>query len=186
MISEVKNKMSKISLQFHATIKDIYEFVNNLLQKETYYNVCGVILNPNFELEDISIASGINDFKRYDMIIISKEKIIYGDDYNEFICKQDNNLGITIGCKVGDVLKESTIWTNAENEISKDWKKIINAYKKSLLKGAWVVNPSTKAKVYYKDHKYTVNAKLAYEEGIKICPIAGWNIYELSNEQNMQ
>jgi len=27
------------------------------------------------------------------------------------------------------------------------------------------------------------NAKLAYENGVAICPIAGWNVYELKNEQ---
>ena len=31
-------------------------------------------------------------------------------------------------------------------------------------------------------YKYSCNAKLLYKNGITICPIAGWNEYELSNE----
>lgn len=163
---------------------DIFEFVNDLLRHEIY-NACGVIITPSLKFENISIVSCINDFKKYDMIIVGKEKIIYCDNYKEFICKQNNNLGITVGYNGGDILKESIMWINAENEIDKDWKRIINKYKKSLLKGAWVVNPNTNAKSYYKNHMYTVNAKLAYEKGIKMCPVAGWNIYELTNDQNM-
>ncbi len=174
--------MSKLSLQFHATIKDIYEFVNNLLQHDTY-KACGVILNPGFKLENITTDSSINDYKRYDMIVVSRRKIISCNNYKEFIRKQDNNLGITVGDNGGDGLKESTIWINSENEVDEDWKRIINSYKKSLLKGAWVINPNTNSKAYYKNHKYTVNAKLAYENGMKICPIAGWSMYELTNEE---
>lgn len=177
--------MGKLSLQFHATVNDIYEFVNSLSKSENY-NACGVIFAPSFKVEKISIVSSINDFKRYDMIVVSKERIICDDNYKQFICKQDNNLVITVGYNGNDILKESTMWINAEKDIDKDWKRIINMYKKSLLKGAWVVNPNTNEKAYYKNHKYTINAKLAYESGVKLCPITGWNIYELTNEQNKE
>lgn len=175
--------MNKLSLQFHATIKDIYAFVNDILRCGTYY-VCGVSLNPKFKLEDISTESGISDFKRYEMIVVSKDSIVHCDDYKGFVCNQENNLGITVGYNDNDILKESTMWISSQNEIDDEWKGIINKYKRSLLKGAWVVNPNTNVRTYYKNHRYTTSAKEAYEKGVKICPIAGWNIYELTNEQN--
>ncbi len=184
MISEVTTKVSKINFQFHATTKDISEFVFNTLYNQQYI-ACGVILFP-FELENISIDSNITDFNRYDMIMISKEKIVFCDNYREFINKQDNNLGITIGHEEEDKLKESSMWVYSDTLIDQAWKRIINKYKKSLLKGAWVVNPVTKKKSFNKNHRYTVSAKHAYENGIQMCPIAGENIYELVSEQDME
>lgn len=36
------------------------------------------------------------------------------------------------------------------------------------------------------DKRYTINAKKAYEKGMEICPVAGWNIYELIDEQELK
>jgi len=185
MIREVTTKVSKINLQFHATTKDIFEFVFNMLYNEQYI-ACGVILFPSFELENISIDSNINDFNRYDMIVISTKKITFCDNYREFMSKQDNNLGITVGHEEGDKLKESSMWVYSDTLIDQAWKEIINKYKKSLLKGAWVVNLVTKKKSFNKNHRYTVSAKHAYENGTQICPIAGSNIYELVSKQDIE
>ena len=72
------------------------------------------------------------------------------------------------------------IWS--ELEIDPDFKKTITSFKKKMNKGAWVINPYNNARKYYKNHMYTNNARLAYEKGIKILPVAGWNLYELKNE----
>ncbi len=173
--------MSKINFQFHATTKDISEFVFNTLNNQQYI-ACGVILFPSFELENISVDSNITDFNRYDMIVISKEKIFFCDNFREFISKQDNNLGITIGHEEENKLTESSMWVYSNTLIDQAWKRIINKYKKSMLKGAWVVNPITKKKSFYKNHRYTIGAKEAYEKGIIIKPLAGWNQYILKTE----
>ena len=74
------------------------------------------------------------------------------------------------------------VYQMAAEKNDPDWKKIINKLKRSMNRGAWVKNPKTGAREYYKKHMYTDNAKKLYENGIAICPIADWNEYELTNE----
>ena len=147
--------MSSTSLQFHATTYDIYKFVIELLGN-SQYNACGIILSPKFKIYE---------------------------NYKDFSENQDNNIGILLGYNDTDTIKESSMWIKSEDVIDKDFKKCINRFKNNLIKGAWIVNPYTGDKAYYKNHKYTINAKKAYESGIKICPMAGWNIYELVSEE---
>lgn len=174
--------MSKMSLQFHGTTKDIYDFVVSFFEYKSY-NLYGVIISPIFIIDNITTGSTIKEFGRYNMVVISKEKINICNNYKDFIFEQDNNLCITIGYNNHDIIKESIMWIKSKDDIDKDWKKVINNFKKSLLRGAWVVNPNNQNKTYYKNHKYTINAKQAYEKGTLICPIAGWNKYELVSEE---
>lgn len=171
-------------MQFHATIEDIHEFILSVIGNHSY-RVCGVAYSPYYTIEDIEGNIDIKDIKKYDYIVISKDSIPRADNNYNFMKLQNNNLFIDIGKNNNKEIKESAISVFSETEIDSDWKRIINKYKKSMLKGAWVVNPDTNKKTYYKNHKYTVNAKLAYENGVKICPIGGWNIYELTNEQDI-
>lgn len=177
--------MSKINFQFHATPEDIYKFIKNLLHDKRY-TACGVILFPEFAAKSITDEFTIDDFTKCDMVVISTQEIRYSDNYRDFMRCRDNNLGITIGHQADNKLNESAMWVFAEHEIAQVWKTIIGRFKRNLLKGAWVVNPISGAKGYYKNIRYTINAKKAYEKGMKICPAAGWNIYELIDEQELK
>lgn len=179
------NQVSKTNLQFHAMPEDIYKFIKKLLQ-EKCYSVCGVILFPDFVAKSIEDELTIDDFTKYDMVVISTQEIQYADNYRDFMRCQNNNLGVTIGHEVDNKLKESIMWVFAEHEIAQAWKTIIGRFKRNLLKGAWVVNPISGEKDYYKNHRYIINAKKAYEKGMEICPIAGWNKYELIDEQELK
>ena len=98
------------------------------------------------------------------MISISKDEIERKDDYNEFIEAQDNRIGIDIGIKNNESVKESRMWIITENMVDPDLKQIYNKFKKKLLKGAWGISPDPNGKkVFYKNHLYTMNAKEAYE-----------------------
>ncbi|MBQ3891651.1 MAG: hypothetical protein II740_09945, partial [Lachnospiraceae bacterium] len=96
----------------------------------------------------------------------------------DFLKNLDNKLGITIGKETEEKLLESSMWVWAEREIDSDLRRIINSFKKIMNRGAWVIGPNDSSKKYYKNHMYTNNAKTAYENGILICPLAGWNHYE--------
>ena len=174
--------MKKMVIQFHATHDDLLRFVLEMIKNG--WKIGGIILFPEFSIkcvtEDLN-ASDINDF---DMIIISKKLIQTADSYEDFINNQDNNLGITVGKEKDDKLFETSMWTYTELEIDPDWKKMINLIKKRMNRGAWVINPYNKNRKFDKSHMYTDDAKMAYEKGVKICPIAGWNIYELTNENS--
>ncbi len=177
--------MSKTNLQFHAMPEDICKFINTLLQ-DKQYTACGVFLFPDFAAKSITDELTIDDIAKYDMVVILTQEIQYSDNYRDFIRCQDNNLGITIGHEADGKLEESSMWVFAEHEIVQVWKTIIGRFKRSLLKGAWVVNPTSGDRGFYKDIRFTVNAKRAYENGMEICPIAGWNRYELIGEQGAE
>lgn len=149
-------------MQFHATIEDIHEFILSVIEKHNY-RMCGVIYSPYYTIEEIEGNIDITDIKKYDYIVISKASIPRANNNYNFMKLQNNNLFIDIGENDNGEIKESAISVFSETEIDSDWKRIINKYKKNLLKGAWVLNPKTNKKAYYKNHKYTANAKLAYE-----------------------
>ncbi len=172
--------MKKISIQFHATCLDFSEFIIEMRKKE--YIVYGLIFFPQFEIVEFTKIIKSTDIEKYNMLIISKSELQKEENYNTFIKKQDNNLGITIGNGPDDGLYESAMWIWSESEIDPDFKKIINSFKKKMNRGAWILNPYNNAKDYYKNHMYTDNAKLAYQQGVKIRPIAGCTLYELKKE----
>lgn len=177
--------MSKTNLQFHAMPDDICKFINTMLH-DKQYSACGMILFPDFEAKSITGELTIDDLARYDMVVISTREIRYSDNYRDFMQRQDNNLGITIGHQADNKLNESSMWVFSEREIAQIWKKIIGSFKNNLLKGAWVVDPVSGDRSYYKNIRYTENAKKAYENGMEICPVAGWNRYELTGEQRLE
>ena len=177
--------MKTMRIQFHATTEDIREIILGVIGNN-HYTVCGVKYFPEFTIENISGCVKTADIKMFRCLVISKNVIPFADDNYNFMKTQNNNLFIDIGKNDDGIIKESAISVFSETEIDSDWRKAINNCKRKMLKGAWVVNPHTNAKAYYKNHRYTVNAKIAYENGTQICPIAGWNFYELTNDQDMQ
>ena len=172
--------MKKVNIQFHATHDDLYEFIMEMKKKQ--YTVFGVILFPQFNILSISENIETSEMMVLDMIVVSKKAISKTDNYRDFMKNQDNNLVITAGKEVDYKLYESSMGVWSELEIDSDYKKIINSFKKKMNRGACVLNPYSNIKKYYKNHLYTCNAKKAYEKGVKICPVAGWNEYELTNE----
>ena len=168
--------MKKINFQFHATDEDFVNFIKEINSDNKIYGVTRFpysILNLNFD--EISIST----IKKYDLLIISKHNFEKFDNYKTLINNQDNNLIISRGYSDNTKLVESAIWIYSEGEIELEFKKYISSFKKSMLQGAWVVNPILNTKAYYKNCRYTNNVKKSYENGIKICPIAGTNYYEL-------
>ncbi|MBE5931936.1 MAG: hypothetical protein E7263_00760 [Lachnospiraceae bacterium] len=141
--------MSSTSLQFHATTDDIYKFVIELLGN-SQYNACGIILSPKFKIIEFDKLCDFHAFEKFEMIFISKEQINFYENYKDFSENQDNNIGILLGYNDADTIKESSMWIKSEDVIDKDFKKCINRFKKNLIKGAWIVNPYTGDKAYYK------------------------------------
>ena len=168
--------MKKINFQFHATYED---FVNFIKEIDSSNNIYGVTRFPysisKLRLDEVS-SSTIN---RYDLLIVTKHNFEGFDNYKTLINNQDNNLVISRGFSDNTKLVESAIWIYSEGKIELEFKQYITNFKKSMLQGAWVVNPILNTKEFYKNCRYTNNAKKSYENGIKICPIAGTNYYEL-------
>ncbi len=78
-------------------------------------------------------------------------------------------------------LSESSMGVVSDDTIDALWEKVIRQFKKGLLKGVYVVTPNGNSR-YYPGHWYTQGAKDAYEKGVRIKPLAGWNQYILKRE----
>lgn len=174
--------MKRINIQFHATTDDFVNLINEMLTNT--YKVWGGISFPEFEVIKITNKVTRDELGKFDMLIVSKCELQETDDRKQFLKMQDNNLGITVGKESEDKLFESCMWIWSESDIDKEFKQIINAFKKKMNKGAWVFNTRNNAREYYDKHLYTDRAKLAYENGIEIHPIAGWNLYELKSKNS--
>ena len=175
--------MKSMQTQFHAANSDLLKFILEMISKKYY--VCGIRL---FDFEIVNISDDLNEkaVNEFDMVFVSKNAFTKADTYEDFVKAQDNNLQLSIGKEKDGKLFESSLSVTAVDEIDPDWKKIINKLKRSMNRGAWVKNPKTGAREYYKKHMYTDNAKKLYENGIAICPVAGWNEYELTQASEEQ
>ena len=169
-------KMKRTSVQFYATNEELYRGVMDILHNK--YKVYGVIDFPCFVVTELTEELDKRTFAEYRTIIASKNDIKLADSYNELISLQDNNFGIRIGKETDTELFESIIWVSSVNDIDSEWKKIISSIKKKTNKGAWASDPYGGDSVFYKNVLYSDGAKKAYENGIKIRPIAGWTIID--------
>lgn len=174
--------MKKINIQFHATHEDILELILGINER---YIVSKVTLFPDFELIEVGRAAKVVELEDADMIVISKSNLQSSEDYNSFIKMQDNNLVIRLGKEHDNKLYESSMFVWTEKELDNDFVKIIKSFKKQMRRGAWVLNPNSGVKKYYNNLLYTDRARQAYEKGVTICPIAGWNLFELTNDDKM-
>lgn len=178
--------MAKINLQFHATQEEIIELIKRSLNSFNLYMI-SIKIFPTFQWELISI----NEFQDKLSIINESEMIflrtskpdVLPNEYMKFLNENKNSLVFSIGKQNDNILKESSIGTIAEDiETLKIWKRIINEFKKNMLRGAWVINPKNGTKGFYKNHYYTTMAQKAFKEGVRIEPIAGWTLYYLTHE----
>ena len=178
--------MGEINLQFHAKREEIIDLIKKSMISFDL-NMIAVKIYPSFEREIISLVEFSNKVRFIDeckMIFLCKsvpnELPI---DYMRFLDENKDCLVFSIGEQSDSVLKESAISTITEDaEILKLWKKIINNFKKNMLKGAWVINPQNSAKEFYKNHYYTLLAQKAFQDGCKLAPSTGWTEYYLSHE----
>lgn len=81
-------------------------------------------------------------------------------------------------------ISESSIGISGDGDEFEYWKKKISKFKRILLKGAVVVNPHRDSKAYTKNVYYTRGAKVAFDNGVQMKPVAGWNFYLLGEPQS--
>jgi hypothetical protein len=178
--------MGYINFQFHATKKEITEYLKECTKMYELFMVC-IQLFPMYTCEVLN-----KNELEYNSMVIDNSQVIClfhykpitsPKKYIDFIKMNSESLIFTIGQQDDNFIKETLITANAKNDvIMKNWKRILSDFKKNMLKGAWVVNPQNGAKEYYKNHRYTYLAKKAFEDGIEIKAFAGWCIYLLCEE----
>lgn len=181
--------MSKIGMNFHTTQLEVFELIKKVMS-EFDLTVITIKLFPNFERELISFEE-IDEKKDHiftsEMIVFCKKKPMeISTNYAVFLEQTKGNLVLQIGEQTEEFIKESTMGTIVEDsEMLKLWKKVIIKLKKEMKNGVWVLNPHKGVGRFYKDHYYTKGAKVAYLNGCRIKPIAGWLEYHLTDELNI-
>ena len=164
--------MSKSAVQFLGTRQEIFSFIEAI---RSTVNVVVATENIEKSKKYNIIASGVT------LANIHNCKFIYvkrGDVFDEA-----NLLCVHIGNCDTESICESVISINGTGEDFEYWKKWISKFKRTLLKGAYVVNPYRNSKTFYKNIYYTTGAKQAFDKGMSMKPVAGWNYYLLEQEQ---
>lgn len=160
--------MNKSSVQFLSTRMEIIKFIEELRT-----NAVVTIATANYESPNkLSILQTDEPISS-----ISKCSFIYLKLGTFF--EKTNSLFIYVGQDNDICIRESFIAIKGDGDEFEYWKKQISKFKRTLLKGAYGVNPHFNSKVYYKDVYYTKGAKVAFDKGVQIKPIAGWNHYLL-------
>lgn len=169
---KVVERMNKSSLQLLAFRHEIIAFVESLRANEEVTIAFTTCERPN-------ILSVLQEEHISDLTCSCS--VIYVKLDTSF--EKTNSLVIYMGQDDEKWIGESSIGIKGEGIEFEYWKKQISKYKRTLLKGAYVVNPYRNSKTYSKNVYYTRGAKEAFEKGTQMKPIAGWNYYLLEEAQ---
>jgi len=172
--------MKKSIIQFHATPEELFEFLN-CLRNEVKFSVAIIGWKP-FSLKLVSKYEefdfnklgtiGKSDFIR--VVISSSESLTPADSEGRFYNQNAGSVTIDIGVYSDNSLGESALSFMSSNIDEIEFaNKIISRLKKITSAGVMAVNPDTGAESIIKTHRYTQAAKMLYDSGIRIMPIAG-------------
>lgn len=171
----------QMNIQFHAKKREIFDFVRDVID-ENNIKAYGIVLFPDYKAEEITNFDDAKVFEyRFIILCHSEPEIGSCEQYYEYLKQENGDLVISLGTDDGAELVESAMGVVYNDHIDMLWKRIINKFKKVLIRGAYVVTPDGKSG-YYPKHGYTIGAQEAYEKGVAIKPIAGWNYYMLQKE----
>lgn len=177
--------MAQTMLQFHAQNSEIVSFLRETVKKNNL-RAFGVTFFPKYMAKEIFLSEG-EKYEKYNQIIVCQSELEISNKklYNEYLNKKCGDLIITLGRDDGVELVESGMGVVSDDGIDVLWKKIIAQFRKQLLGGTYIVAPNGDRR-YYPKHWYTIGAKMAYEKGVIIRPIAGWNRYILEKADELQ
>jgi hypothetical protein len=98
----------------------------------------------------------------------------------EYLSKNPNGLVINVGDYRDGLLYESFLGAmNDDVESMKLWERVRNRTKRSMSKGAWIVNDGTGARARLSGHSYTTAAKELQDAGVVMVAYSAQMRYEL-------
>ncbi|XVU22073.1 hypothetical protein ACQPZJ_33040 [Actinoplanes sp. CA-054009] len=166
-------------LQFLAEPGEIAEWVQSW--KEQRGLAMAVLLDRFAERYEEAATVTAQDLARGNAVVVLSTAPLRVDvPARRFIENNHDLFLVDVGDRTPDALQESSIRTTASSpEVEKVWRWAINRAKKSMHKGATVVNPvmgteGPKAQLYYTDA-----ALSAAREGVRMRVWAGGNEYRL-------
>jgi len=178
--------MADLSIQFHALPAEAIQFALDVVR--------------DFDVSPLAIrvrpfgAQPIDDPNELGLILqeggVSRVVFCFGKpsllalDESGFIKLNPDSLRLDIGKLTEQGLRQSWLSARTENrEAMALWKKIAARLRSATNAGAMAINPATGAKCVIKDYRYTANAKIMSESGLRMLPIAGSSILKFGQRE---
>ncbi|KZN66403.1 hypothetical protein [Pseudoalteromonas luteoviolacea] len=178
--------MKSISIQFHATTEEIFNFVASV-SSELGLIITMMILKP-FNLErvegEFSLCNLNAKLEEGDLRLVlnTNSPCLESKSPNSFLDENPGSIVIDIGSLSSLGLQESALsFISDEKAKISVANKVASRLKNITKTGAVAVNPVNGAEAKIRSHRFTEGAKLKYDEGIKILPVAGNSLYKLSD-----
>lgn len=170
--------MKKVLLQFHATPEELILFLEGLRQEISFST--GFMKSNPFEVK-LFYKSDAVDFRKMieadkgcRVILSISETLCSAESANRFFDSNQDCLVLDVGQHSFSVLAESALSGFVEDTLALGFASNVVARLKKITKaGVIAVNPNNGAEVNIKNHRYTDGAKILYENGCRISPIAG-------------
>jgi len=172
--------MSKISLQFHATEKEILKLVEQIFDEKKLFLT--FIKHRPFTVIGIKqpldpVSSSLKIVEVDEICFSLDHPNIEAKSWGEYLDINADMLYLTVGKLTDKGLGETFLaGISSKPECLKIWRKIQKMIRSFTRTGAWVLNPKTNAKGFYKNCRFSQGAFDLYQRGVKILPLAGWNV----------
>lgn len=163
--------MRSVTLQFHATRSDICAIFLRW-SEEAALTIVGETFFPEYRVTMLSAADlkGCRDsvFEGLDRVSLQRGAVdLKVGSAMEYLQKNPNGLISNIGRCQDGLLYESFLGAmNDDDESMKLWQRVRNWTKRSMPKGAWIVNDGTGARARKDSHSYTLAAKELQDAGV--------------------
>lgn len=96
----------------------------------------------------------------------------------EFVDRNPDALQIVVGREGSDELRESFPGAmSCDLQVMKEWRRLTDGARKSMRKGAWVLNSVNDDRVRDDGHLYTDGAKRLQDDGVPILGPSDWISY---------
>lgn len=162
--------MSKITLQFHADRQELLAVFDQIRRElgltaavEYFRPVYRVYLVGGLE-SLLSVAGAVDrvSLHRGPVVLDSLSSL-------DFLRKNPGSLTIRLGEQTGELLRESFLGAATDDpELLACWKRVRNFLRRSMLKGAWVENLTTGARMRKDAHLFTAGARDLMISGVQI------------------
>lgn len=174
--------MKKTMLQFHSTPTELVEILKQH-RIEVGFSIAVIYSSPfslklfskteAFDLDSLVVGKGGN-FR----IAISTNDFSNGvSTQNSFFDNHPGCVVVDIGCQSSRGLEESAVSSMSSDPIAiKFSDSLVSKIKKVTRTGVVAVNPKTHAESKLRNYRFTIGAKMLFDRGVKILPVAGNSI----------
>lgn len=174
----------KTTLSFHATRQDVLELIAPWVS-EFQLTLAFEQFFPRYQIASVdALAYGVDGFDpvgSLDRLSLHLGEVDPKVDSSvSFIDRNPDGLSIALGREDGRGLRVSRLGAGTDVEpAARIWKKLRDRARKSMGKGAWVLNLESGSRVRDDTHLYLPGARKLQEQGIPILGPSDWIRYEL-------